>query len=71
MTDQDTHTTVTNTTIEKDKSKVTEKSVRITSGDSEIVFVSNDKSDDVTIMALHAEHILNNLVKKKDLDYIG
>ena len=68
--DKEIHTNVTNTTIEKDK-QITEKSIRLTSGDSEIVFVSNDKKDDIVKMSNHAEKIFNKIVKKTDVDYIG
>lgn len=67
--DKETHTNVTNTTIEKDK-QVTEKSIRLTSGDSEIVFVSNDKKDSIIDMSNHAEKIFGRINKKTDVDYI-
>ena len=69
--DKETHTNNTNTTIEKTKSRMTEKSIRLTSGDSEIVFVSNDKDDSIKDMSDHAERLLRKIDKRIDVDYIG
>ena len=63
-------TNTTNTTIEKDR-QITEKSIRLTSGDSEIVLVSNDEKDSIIAMSNHAEKIFGRINKRADVDYIG
>ena len=68
--DKETHSNNT-VTIERTTNNKTEKTIRLTSGDSEVVFVSNDKKDSIEDMSNHAEKIFNNIVKKTDLDYIG